>query len=203
MEHRPTQYYDKCLRLDSPTDSEKKVLLRRFKRGGLKKMDEEGLRKLGLMPLRNKSIIVFRDKKKVDFDGTLGGLKKAVDDTIGKVPSWALPGSVVEWIYVGDLWWCRKVNSEFEFARYVAVTRISGKEDLHGLWNKQIHEFKAPPVIVYKGGEEGVVIGYNSNGLSVKFKGGFTNIPFSDVTFKYQEDYDKYRRLFTKITSSG
>lgn len=96
-------------------------------------------------------------------------------------------GESERWVYVGDFWWCRKLNFElvggkkvvkvsekdvvvgkrkkrvrYEFARLMAFENKKPVQSIVGLWDSRIHELKNEPRIVFDvAGNKGVVTAWN------------------------------------------
>jgi hypothetical protein len=115
------------------------------------------------------------------------------------------------WKYVGNYWWCReRKNNKYEFARLMAISnKNSSTIELMGLWDVRKHETKQEPVIITNKTteEHGHITAWNEYEVLIEWVNKKTErrkqaVPFFDfeqLEFKYQEDHDKFRRIFETI----
>lgn len=140
--------------------------------------------------------------------------EKFEDDNVRKLadvdinqPASASPltGKVLQWKYVGDLWWCRKVG-KYEFARLVALDYRTG--EVNGLWDCRRHDVKSPPVVV-RGHDvngkvrKGYISGFNEFEVFVQWEDEFREVGLpepvrgvSTLEFEYIEDFKKFSKMF-------
>lgn len=109
------------------------------------------------------------------------------------------------WIYVGDLWWCRRRANRYEFGQLMAIKNVkSSKVVYDGLWDDRKHRIEKESVILFRGTEKGYVVGWNKYELIVQWgENGIrsTQEPLKSldgIVFKYDEDDRYYRKLLEK-----
>lgn len=127
-----------------------------------------------------------------------------------------LSGDFMKWVYVGDLWWCRrrvprrgdnKGRVTYEFSRCVAMRPSKGGLEIEGLWDQRRHADKPEPEIVYKKADpkcKGYIVGHNEYEVLVSWVDKETlrqgiGVPvrvFDDLVFEFVEDAEKYAKIF-------
>ena len=186
MLRRPVDKYVYRLRKEDIPEEMQGEKIKRYNEGGIREYEPEVKPKLDGIPLEQ---ISFTDP---------------------------LTKDVLKWVYVGDLWWCRKRKKpriQYEFARVVAYVNDLKKPlaEIHGLWNNRIHLTKQKPIIVYRNGMQGYIVGYNDFEVFVQWCDPITGergIPspvrsIVDVAFEFVEDFNKYSRVFANIKRNG
>ena len=107
-----------------------------------------------------------------------------------------------KWLYVGHLWWCRKVVNLYEFAMFM-VAKNDKYTKIEGLWDARKHIIDKPPVIVYKSDKtRGIIVGRNEYEILVKWDNSSITCPvrnINELIFKYIEDFQEYKFIFSKI----
>jgi len=106
------------------------------------------------------------------------------------------------WVYVGDLWWCRRLVyrgvEKFDFGRFVAV---DSQNKFVGVWDDKLFSFVDEPVVVYKvsDGSPGVVTGWNEFEFFVRFNNRTESFSsFDGFDFKFVEDFNKFKKMVFK-----
>ena len=70
-------------------------------------------------------------------------------------------GQLLQWIYVGTTWWCRKIGKRYQFARVMAIYNDETASRIEGLWDERRHATKQPLKVVYSGDRRGIITGHN------------------------------------------
>jgi hypothetical protein len=190
MRNKPLPVFTRRFRQEPPPDDKKRALIECYKKGGL----------------RSYELVYMLQMDRVS-------LKQAVITD-------PLVGDDLQWIYVGELWWCRKRKpkrgdkrgrTSYEFARLVALRK---KEDntfeVEGLWDCRRHEHKPEPVIVYKKVDpecKGYIVGRNEYEVLVAWEDRETlrrGVPvpvrsFEELVFEFTNDHDQYEAIFSKL----
>lgn len=181
MQSRPKQAYIKWLMREEPSQDIRGRLIRNFIDGGIQ-IEPEFLPYLG--NIATSQLGVARHYKRVT-------LKSAA--------------SMMMWLYVGDLFWCRKNKDKYEFVRYVAVENKKNTNKVVGVWDERIHATKQLGVIVYDGNRKGYIVGYNEWEVQVQWEDNGVrsiSVPVRDVgslRFQFEDDSRKYLPIFSNI----
>jgi hypothetical protein len=203
MINRPKPKYFRTFYKDGPPDKDRRKLIFRFKKGGLKSFEDDVADRMCGVSLDQYS---FTDPYTKE---------------------------VLKWIYVGNFWWCRfrkwgvkdisanefkkiKVN-KYEFARLLAgscekIFRGEKNANNHGviqydgLWDSRRHEFKQMSEVVFdKSGKKGVILGHNEWEVVVgwvhsgKIGVGVPVRNPDELTFMFVEDFVKYKKIFELV----
>lgn len=107
---------------------------------------------------------------------------------------------LVHWLYLGDLWWGRKVGNKFEFGRLMAIENNPKSNIIKyvDLWDERQHGLWPKLIIVHRDNQKGIVVEHNKFEMSVRWDGSSTperinNL--SGIRFEYDEDYKFFKKL--------
>jgi hypothetical protein len=184
MRNRPLPYFTRFVRKENPPDKDFNILVKRYRKGGLKKYIGDDIVRLADVKLEQ---VCYTDP--VSHEKLI-------------------------WVYVGDSWWCRKrKGGNFEFARMVALVNQSAKKlisinrdvkknfEVDGLWDCRRHTHHPDPEIIYKDGVRGYIVGCNQFEFLVEWEiNGIRSfaVPVNNlcgIDFEFEEDFKKYSKL--------
>lgn len=188
MRPRPQEEFIRKIRKEEPPDDIRKKLIRIFKSGGLEQFETDLQEKMRDVSFQQVGLPVVKLSS--------GKLRPPTDTNL------------VNWIYVGDCWWCRqrkeKKHTYYEFARMVAIYNRGKLNEIEGLWDARRHLHKPPPKIVYEKGtrKRGYIVGHNQWELLVDWensstqRGTLSPTQFKDLDFEFVEDFEFYGKIF-------
>ena len=140
--------------------------------------------------------------------------EKGIDALMGPNinPTWSpvialRTGQMISWLYLGNQWWGRKIGRLYQFGRIYAIENDMKSSDRKyvGLWDDRRHAKDGYPIIVYnKDGNKGYIVDYNKWEILVQLEDEFLkrkpakSFKFDDLTFEFEGDYKRFRRMFKK-----
>lgn len=140
-----------------------------------------------------------------------GGLKKFEEDVhLSKLKFRSIIKSkhpvMVEWVYVGQYWWCRKVGKRYNFGRFVAIYNDKECDKIDGIWDDDKHLIKDFPVIVYRGDNvSGRIVGFNEYDVFVRWDDCDVDHivrDFGVLRFEFVEDFNRFRNVFSNLRAN-